>query len=111
MSAIKNAKSGQVRFRADKAGIVHASIGKVDFAPEKLEENLNALIEDLNKAKPAAAKGTYMKKSVFPAQWDQAWLLISQHCKNFCVMQKCELGLLKLSECPSQTVGECEAHS
>jgi large subunit ribosomal protein L1 len=62
VSAIKNAKSGQVRFRADKAGIVHASIGKVDFAPEKLKENLNALIEDLNKAKPAAAKGTYMKK-------------------------------------------------
>ncbi|KUJ74452.1 50S ribosomal protein L1 [Thiomicrospira sp. XS5] len=62
VGAIKNAKSGQVRFRADKAGIVHASIGKVDFAPEKLKENLNALIEDLNKAKPAAAKGTYMKK-------------------------------------------------
>lgn len=62
VSAIKNAKSGQVRFRADKAGIVHASIGKVDFAPEKLKENLNALIEDLNKAKPATAKGTYMKK-------------------------------------------------
>jgi len=62
VSAIKNAKSGQVRFRADKAGSVHASIGKVDFAPEKLKENLNALIEDLNKAKPAAAKGTYMKK-------------------------------------------------
>ncbi|QBZ82271.1 50S ribosomal protein L1 [Hydrogenovibrio crunogenus] len=62
VNAIKNAKSGQVRFRADKAGIVHASIGKVDFAPEKLKENLNALIEDLNKAKPAAAKGTYMKK-------------------------------------------------
>ncbi|MBD3611400.1 MAG: 50S ribosomal protein L1 [Hydrogenovibrio crunogenus] len=62
VTAIKNAKSGQVRFRADKAGIVHASIGKVDFAPEKLKENLNALIEDLNKAKPAAAKGTYMKK-------------------------------------------------
>lgn len=62
VDAINNAKSGQVRFRADKAGIVHASIGKVDFAPEKLKENLNALIEDLYKAKPAAAKGTYMKK-------------------------------------------------
>jgi large subunit ribosomal protein L1 len=60
--AVQKAKSGQVRFRADKAGIVHASIGKVDFAPEKLVENLNALLEDLNKAKPAAAKGTYLKK-------------------------------------------------
>lgn len=60
--AIKNAKSGQVRFRADKAGIVHAAIGKADFDPAKLKENLNALLEDLNKAKPASAKGTYMKK-------------------------------------------------
>lgn len=62
VGAIKNAKSGQVRFRADKAGIVHAGIGKVDFSPEKLKENLQALLDDLNKAKPAAAKGTYMKK-------------------------------------------------
>jgi len=62
VGAIQKAKSGQVRFRADKAGIVHASIGKVSFDPEKLKENLNALIEDLNKAKPSAAKGTYMKK-------------------------------------------------
>lgn len=60
--AVKRAKSGQVRFRADKAGIVHASIGKVGFEPEKLVENLQALIEELNKAKPAAAKGTYLKK-------------------------------------------------
>ncbi|PLA74051.1 50S ribosomal protein L1 [Hydrogenovibrio sp. SC-1] len=62
VGAIQKAKSGQVRFRADKAGIVHASIGKVSFDPEKLKENLNALIDDLNKAKPSAAKGTYMKK-------------------------------------------------
>jgi large subunit ribosomal protein L1 len=61
-TAIKNAKSGQVRFRADKAGIVHAAIGKVDFEPEKLKENLDALVEDLVKAKPSAAKGTYLKK-------------------------------------------------
>lgn len=60
--AVKRAKSGQVRFRADKAGIVHASIGKVGFEPEKLVENLQALIEELNKAKPASAKGTYLKK-------------------------------------------------
>jgi len=62
VGAVKRAKSGQVRFRADKAGIVHASIGKVGFEPEKLVENLQALIEELNKAKPAAAKGTYLKK-------------------------------------------------
>jgi large subunit ribosomal protein L1 len=60
--AVKRAKSGQVRFRADKAGIVHASIGKVDFSPKNLAENLNALLEDLVKAKPVAAKGTYLKK-------------------------------------------------
>lgn len=62
VTAIKNAKAGQVRFRADKAGIIHASIGKVSFTPAKLVENLQALIEDLNKAKPSTAKGTYMKK-------------------------------------------------
>mgnify|MGYP006272939995 FL=1 len=62
VTAINNAKSGQVRFRADKAGIVHAAIGKVDFTPEKLKENLSALLDDLQKAKPSAAKGTYMKK-------------------------------------------------
>jgi large subunit ribosomal protein L1 len=61
-TAVQNAKAGQVRFRADKAGIVHCSIGKVDFEVDKLAENLKALIVDLNKAKPAAAKGVYMKK-------------------------------------------------
>jgi len=60
--AVKNAKSGQVRYRADKAGIVHCSIGKVDFASNNLEENLNALLVDLVKAKPASAKGVYVKK-------------------------------------------------
>lgn len=60
--AVQKAKAGQVRFRADKAGIVHAAIGKADFSVEKLKENLQALVEDLNKAKPASAKGTYMKK-------------------------------------------------
>jgi large subunit ribosomal protein L1 len=61
-TAVTNAKAGQVRFRADKAGIVHCSIGKVDFEVDKLRENLIALIADLHKAKPAAAKGVYMKK-------------------------------------------------
>jgi len=60
--AVKNAKSGQVRYRADKTGIVHCSIGKVDFDAQKLVENLQALIGDLVKAKPSAAKGIYLQK-------------------------------------------------
>ena len=60
--AVKNAKSGQVRYRTDKAGIIHASIGKVTFSPEQLIGNLQALLVDLNKKKPSAAKGVYMKK-------------------------------------------------
>lgn len=61
-TAVKNAKAGQVRFRTDKAGIIHAGIGKVDFDTDKLKENLNALMADLLKAKPASAKGVYFKK-------------------------------------------------
>jgi len=60
--AVKNAKAGQVRYRADKGGIVHASIGNRDFDVDALKGNLEALIEDLKKAKPAAAKGIYLKK-------------------------------------------------
>jgi large subunit ribosomal protein L1 len=60
--AVKNAKSGQVSFRADKAGIIHCSIGLVDFEVNVLKENLVALVADLNKAKPTSAKGIYMKK-------------------------------------------------
>ncbi|MGH8292612.1 MAG: 50S ribosomal protein L1 [Gammaproteobacteria bacterium] len=60
--AVKNAKTGQVRYRADKAGIVHCSIGKSDFEPSALKENLYALLADVNKVKPATAKGIYMKK-------------------------------------------------
>lgn len=62
VGAIKNAKAGQVRFRADKAGIVHAAIGTVGFDSVKLQENLNALLDELKKAKPASAKGVYVKK-------------------------------------------------
>ena len=61
-TAVKNAKSGQVRYRTDKAGIIHCSIGNVDFEPARLQENLEALLVDLKKAKPASAKGHYMKK-------------------------------------------------
>jgi ribosomal protein L1, bacterial/chloroplast len=60
--AVKNAKGGQVRYRTDKAGIIHCSIGKVGFAPNALKENLQALLADLQKAKPSTAKGSYMKK-------------------------------------------------
>jgi len=62
VGAIKKAKSGQVRFRADKAGIVHGAIGSATFSAENLKENLNALLDDLNRAKPATAKGVYVKK-------------------------------------------------
>lgn len=61
-TAVKNAKAGQVRYRADKAGIVHCSIGKVDFEIGALKENLSILLAELNRAKPSTAKGIYMKK-------------------------------------------------
>ena len=60
--AVKNAKAGQVQYRTDKNGIVQCTIGRASFAPEALRENLLALIDALNKAKPAAAKGVYLKK-------------------------------------------------
>ena len=60
--AVKNAKGGQVRFRADKGGIVHSTIGKSSFEVEALKENLNSLLGDLVKAKPSAAKGQYLQK-------------------------------------------------
>lgn len=60
--AVKNAKAGQVRFRADKGGIIHGGIGRVSFETSALKENLEALIADLKKAKPATAKGIYLQK-------------------------------------------------
>jgi large subunit ribosomal protein L1 len=61
-TAVKNAKGGQVRYRADKAGIIHCSVGSVDFDVKALRENIEFLLNDLNKAKPSSAKGVYMKK-------------------------------------------------
>jgi large subunit ribosomal protein L1 len=61
-TAVKNAKSGQVTYRTDKAGIIHCSIGQADFELDALKENLSALLADLNKAKPTSAKGVYLKK-------------------------------------------------
>jgi large subunit ribosomal protein L1 len=60
--AVKNAKAGQVRYRTDKAGIIHCPIGRADFEVPALKENLEALLGDLKKAKPAASKGQYVKK-------------------------------------------------
>lgn len=61
-TAVRNAKSGQVRYRADKAGIVHCTIGKASFEVAALRNNLQALLSDLNKAKPSTSKGIYMRK-------------------------------------------------
>ena len=60
--AVKNAKAGQVQFRADKAGIIHAPIGRASFEAERLQKNLAALVDQLNKLKPASAKGQYLRK-------------------------------------------------
>ena len=61
-TAVKNAKAGQVRFRTDKAGIIHSTIGKADFEVDALKANLSALLADLVKLKPASSEGTYLKK-------------------------------------------------
>ena len=61
-AAVKKAKAGQVRYRNDKCGIVHTTLGKVDFEPVKLKENLEALVATIKKQKPASAKGTFIKK-------------------------------------------------
>jgi large subunit ribosomal protein L1 len=61
-TAVKNAKAGQVRYRTDKAGIIHSTIGKVDFEADALKGNLLALLGDLVKLKPASSKGVYLQK-------------------------------------------------
>ncbi len=61
-AAVKNAKGGQVQFRADKTGIVQCTIGRASFTPEQLRDNLGALLDALNKSKPAATKGIFLKK-------------------------------------------------
>lgn len=63
-TAVKNAKAGQVRYRNDKAGIVHTSIGKKSFSADNLKDNLDALIVDLKRLKPSSAKGVYFKKVI-----------------------------------------------
>src|SRR5690606_30199905 len=61
-TAVKNAKAGQVQYRTDKAGLVHATIGRASFEVDALQQNLSALIDALVKAKPAAAKGIYLRR-------------------------------------------------
>ena len=61
-TAVTNAKSGQVRYRTDKAGIIHCSVGNIEFAEDAVKGNLEALLADLKKAKPSSAKGVYLKK-------------------------------------------------
>ena len=62
VTAVKNAKAGQVRFRTDKNGIIHAGVGKVDFDAASIKQNIEALINDVKRLKPASAKGIYLKK-------------------------------------------------
>lgn len=62
-TAVKNAKSGQVRYRTDKNGIIHANVGKINFSVDDLRENFSALLADLKKAKPSTSKGAYLKKA------------------------------------------------
>jgi len=61
-TAVKNAKAGQVRYRTDKAGIIHCSVGQVGFEPGAIKQNIEALMSDLKKAKPSSAKGVYIKR-------------------------------------------------
>ena len=61
-TAVTNAKSGQARFRTDKSGIIHAAIGQIDFAPEKLQQNAEVLLGELRRLKPASSKGVYIKR-------------------------------------------------
>jgi large subunit ribosomal protein L1 len=80
-TAVKNAKAGQVQYRTDKGGIIHATIGRASFSVESLEQNAKALVDALNKAKPASAKGQYLRKIAVSATMgpgvrvDQASLL------------------------------------
>ncbi len=75
--AVKNAKAGQVRYRTDKNGIIHGGVGKIGFEPTAIKENIEALIADLKKVKPASAKGTYLKKVVLSTTMG-AGILIDQ---------------------------------
>ena len=66
-TAVKEAKSGQVRYRADKSGIVHAPVGKASFTKENLKQNIESLLESLKKAKPSSSKGVYLRRMALSA--------------------------------------------
>lgn len=80
--AVKNAKAGQVRFRTDKNGIVHGAVGNVEFDAASIKQNIEALLVDLKKAKPASSKGTYVKKVVLSTTMG-AGILIDQASLEF----------------------------
>ena len=61
-TAVKNAKAGQIRYRVDKGGIIHAGIGQIGFTADAIKQNIEALVSDLKKAKPATSKGVYLQK-------------------------------------------------
>ena len=74
-TAVKNAKGGQVRYRTDKNGIVHCSVGKVSFQSDAIKQNMEALLVDVKRAKPATAKGTYLKKIVISSTMGPAFVV------------------------------------
>lgn len=81
-TAVKNAKAGQVRYRTDKNGIIHSPLGNVEFSADSIKQNLEALLADLKKAKPASAKGVYMKKVTISSTMGPG-LLIDQSSISF----------------------------
>lgn len=81
-TAVKNAKAGQVRYRTDKNGIIHTVVGNVEFSADAIKQNIEALLADLKKAKPASAKGVYMKKITLSSTMGPG-LLIDQSSVSF----------------------------
>ena len=81
-TAVKNAKAGQVRYRTDKNGIIHTIVGNVEFSADAIKQNIEALLADLKKAKPASAKGVYMKKITLSSTMGPG-LLIDQSSVSF----------------------------
>jgi large subunit ribosomal protein L1 len=81
-AAVNNAKAGQVRYRTDKNGIIHGGVGKVGFEPQAIKENVEALLTDLKKGKPASAKGTFIKKVVLSTTMGTG-ILIDQSSLDF----------------------------
>ena len=110
-TAVKNAKAGQVQFRVDKAGIVHASIGRRSFEPAALKSNLLALLEALNKAKPAASKGIYLRKVAVSSTMG-AGVRVDQASLQAAALLACNKKELWVDSCnccesrTSKTVGE-----